>query len=225
MVIDHTLGTTRGAGGIVQCKAFPFVLRHDPVKGWVGAGQQILVGRMATGGGTIRVGNFDDLRRGALHRGACIFGQGHKLAVDQHHLGPAVIKNIGHRGDIQPHVDGIQHRTTGGHAKMRLGLGWGVGQKGCDHLAGGNAHGSKGGGKAGAAVMVLRIGHAVIAVDDSGAGGKDTGGAAQVRKRGQRHIIGGAFVQTGFVVHPPHVASPPKASSCDRMSIAAGPRF
>jgi hypothetical protein len=43
MVIDHALGPPRGAGGVVEREALPFILGHDPLEIRIARGQKILV--------------------------------------------------------------------------------------------------------------------------------------------------------------------------------------
>ena len=77
MMIDHALGPPRGAGCVVERKAFPFVFRHLPVELGIPCGQQVFIGLMVPGGRKTGafVRHFDDLRRRALHLGAGRFGQ------------------------------------------------------------------------------------------------------------------------------------------------------
>ena len=65
---------------------------------------------------------------------------------------------------------------------MRLGLRGQVGDQGRDHVARSHADLGQQGGKAGAAVMVLGIGDAVVTVDHRGLPGKDLCRPAQMRQ-------------------------------------------
>ena len=65
----------------------------------------------------------------------------------------------------------------------------------------------------------------MIAIDYSGAGGKNMGGAAQMRQRRKWYIVGRTFAQTRFVVHPAHMRSPLRVittlESCGKQDIAS----
>ena len=181
MVANHALRPPRGARGIVQRKAFPFVLWHLPVISGVSPGQHVLVDRMPPRGGpAVRgVGHLDDVQIGPrLRLGR--FGQRDELAVGQHHPRPTVVKDIGNRVHIQTRVDGVQHSAAGRHAKMRLGLRGQVGDQRGHHIARRHAHRSQRRGQPRTPIMVFGIGHAVIAIDHGRAPGKGRARTAQV---------------------------------------------
>jgi len=130
MVIDHAFGPPRRARGIVERKAFPFVLRHDPVERRVTGGDEIIVCGVATRCRKPRRGirDFDQQRGRAIEGCTCRLCQIDELRIDQQHPRFAVVEDVAHRIHIQPRVDGVKHGTAGGHAEMRLCLRGDIGQ-------------------------------------------------------------------------------------------------
>ena len=92
-----------------------------------------------------------------------------------------MFKNIGNGIDVEARVDRVQYRATRGNAKMGLCLCGKIGDQGGNHITRGHTHISQTSGKTGAAFIILGICHTMIAIDYSGAGGKNMGGAAQMR--------------------------------------------
>jgi hypothetical protein len=159
------------------------------------------------------VGDLDHQRRLALHLVDRGCQQRHELRVDQHRLGPAMVEDIGHRGDIEPDVDRVQHRTRRRHAKGGFALRGDVGQEGGDHIARFDAAPRQGRGEARHPVVVVGIGHAACAIDPGLAPGEHPRRAVEMRQRRQRHMVGWGFAQPGLVGHPAH-GDPPLRSSC-----------
>ena len=206
VVIDDALGPARGAGGVVERDAFPFVLRHDPVEGGVGGGEHVLVGRVACGGGVaaVGVGHLDQERFGGIHLSDGGLGEGDELGISQDNLRAAVGEDIGDGVGFEPRVDRVEDRAAGGHAEMRLGLGGQVGDEGGHHVARPHAFRGKRGREAGHAVGIFRVGLAVRAIDDGKFVRIDARGAAQGRERGQRDVICGRTLQPRLICHPAH---------------------
>ena len=115
MVIHDALGPPSGARGIVQRKAFPFILRHNPREIWRAAGYKVFVKAVPPGGGDTShgVGDLDqDWGRGG-HQGDRGLCQRDELAVDQGDFGPAVVKDIGDGVGVQPGIDRVHDRPAG----------------------------------------------------------------------------------------------------------------
>ena len=136
VMIDHALGPPRGARGIVQRKAFPFVLGHDPFEIGIAGFQQCLVFHvmpmcMHTG---LIIGDLDHDGGRAFHLFDGLSNNRQELRVYQNHLCLTVVQNIGDGFCLDAGVQRIQHRAACRHAEMRLGLGRQVGDDGCDHI-------------------------------------------------------------------------------------------
>ena len=122
MVIDNAFWLARGARGIVQRNRIPFIARHFPGETGAAFGDEAFIflpaqGFAMHGFWRQHIMHFNNDRLGGTFR-ECRAQHRHKFAVHNHCLGFAVVQNIGNRWRIQPRIDGVQHRTSHGHAVM-----------------------------------------------------------------------------------------------------------
>ena len=226
VVVNHAFGSPRGAGRVVERDAFPFILRHHPWRIRVTLSQQILIGGVAACGRVtgICIGHFDDDRGRAVHCGDCGLHQRQKLCVGQHQRRFSVVEDVGHSAGIKADVDGIQDRARRRHAEMRLRMGVGVGQNGCDNITGRDASRGQCGRKPGDAGMVLRVGLAVRAVNDGLPVREHPGRTCQMAQGGERHKIGRSLLQSSFILHPAHVRILPKQTQAELLPYGGAER-
>ena len=180
MVSDDAFRTPGGAGCVVDRKAFPFILGHQPVKAGVARGQHGLIGLIAARGGEAVIHHLDDLRRFGGHLGDGGLGEGQENGVTEQQFCARMVEDIGDGVGFQPRVDGVQHRATGGHAEMRFGLGGDVRQQRGYDIAGLDAALRQGAGELTGAGGIIGIAETRRFPHQSGAVGKHIGGAAQV---------------------------------------------
>ena len=210
MVIDHALGPPSGAGCVIEGETFPFVLGQHPAEIGITRRQKLFVILLLSDGRDTRlfVRHLDHEGGRTAHLADRLHRHRQELAVDQCDLRLAVIEDIGHGVHIQPRVDGVQHRTAGGHAEGGFGLRGHVGQDRGHHIAGGHACLRQRRCQPRHAPVVAPVGQPCLAIDQRLAVGKDQGGALQVRQWCQRYIVGRPLAQPGFIAHPAHVIPP-----------------
>lgn len=91
-----------------------------------------------------------------------------ELAVGDQHLGLAVLQHEGDGLGVQAYVQGIEHGTGHGHAKVGFEHGRGVGQHHCHGVATADAAAHQGTGQAAAALVGVLPVAADGAVDHGG---------------------------------------------------------
>ena len=210
MMVNHPLGPPRGARGIVERKALPFILGHDPFEIRIARGQKILIAHMIAVRMHARlvIGNLDHTRRRAIHDLDGPRQHRQELRIAQHHTRLPVIEDIGDRIGLQPGVDRVENSTTGGHAEMRLAMRRQIRQKRGHHIAGPDAQPDQRRGQPRAALVILGIGLTKAAIHHRFAVRKNSRSPTQMRERRQRHEIRRTPLQPGLILHPAHRALP-----------------
>ena len=109
-----------------------------------------------------------------------------ELLIHQQHLGLAVLQDKGDGFGIQTGVDGIQHRATHRHAKVRLEHRRAVGRNHRHRIAQANAALGQRRGQTNTAAVGFTPGLAQAAINQRQALRIDTGGALKKAQRAER---------------------------------------
>jgi hypothetical protein len=128
VVIDHALGIAGGTRRIVECDGVPLVIRHLPSESWIVRGHERLVFDLADplawpGVLQIVVIDHEGLHFGERQRLLCHFGE---FAIDDQHLGFAVVELERDDGGVEPRVHGVENRARHRHAVVALQHRWRV---------------------------------------------------------------------------------------------------
>jgi hypothetical protein len=121
-----------------------------------------------------------------------------------------MVEDVGDRADVQPDVDGVQHRTAGGHAEMRLHMRGVLGRTAATTSPGATPSWPKGGRQPVTRTYTRHRCRGRLPSTTAVRSGKTRTGADQVAERCQRHEVGRALLQPGFVLHPAHDDAPLK---------------
>ena len=179
VVIEHTLGASRRAGGVVEGDRIPFVGGTlAPVRGIARTEQGLVVRAaelLARGRGIADVDDDGRLGEGCqrLLHDRCEF------RVGQQHLGAAVIQDIGDRRGIESGVDGIEDPAGHRDGEMRFEELRRVRRHHRHRLARLDAEATKRRGEPSAAIEGLGPAAATVAVDGRSSSGMRESGAMQ----------------------------------------------
>ena len=201
VMIDDAFGIAGGAGGVIERDGVPFVGRHQPGEIGIAVAQKILVVEIAepfAGAGEFRIVIVDDERLRLAERQRVLHHFG-EFAVDDQHLGFAVVEREGDDRGIEPRIDGIEHRAGHRHAVMRFEHRRHVGQHRRDGVAALDAAFGQRRGEPSRARIELAVGPRPRAVNDRGLVRIDLGGARQKRQRRERLKIRRVAVEIGVV--------------------------
>ena len=193
MVVDHAFGAPGGTGGVVQRDRVGLAARQRPCERRVAVGNESLVlhcSEPPTRPGIERVVDVDhvdlalELRQRRPHHASV-------HAVSDHHLGRAVLEDIGDRVGIEPRVDRIEHGAEDRHAVVRIKHRRDIRQHHSDDVAALYAEPGQRRSQPARALVVLRISDPQAAVDHGHPIRVDLRRARQERDRGQWRMVGG----------------------------------
>ena len=217
VMVDDALRAACCARSIVECEAFPLILRHDPFERGIPASEEGFIFRISPSGGVAMggIGDFDNLRAFAVHGRNGGLDRGQELCIDQRHFGFAVLEDVANGFDIEPCVDGIENGPCGRNGEMCLTMGRDIGQKRCDDIAWLNTCAGQSRGQRADAGMILGVCFAMLrAVGNSQTIGENIGSALEVRERRQGHKVCGVFIQASFIAHLSHCLLPVFSRLC-----------
>ena len=200
MAVDHALGVAGGARRVVERDRVPLIRRIGPGEIGIAVGDEFLPGRVADLGAVVALGvvDVDDQRlhlgdRQRLGHDAMVF------AIDQQHLGLAMVEDEGDHRRIEAGVQRVQHAARHGDAEMRLVHLGNVGRHDGHRVAHADADPGEGRGKAPAACIGFRPCLPTLAVDQGDMVGIDAGGALDELQRRESGMVGGRLVEVAFV--------------------------
>ena len=201
VVVDHALRIAGGAGGVVERDRVPLVRRHRPSVVGIAAGEECLVVNLAQGralAGEFRIVVIDDERRDArlVERLAADLRE---FAVDDEHLGLAVVEAEGQSRRVEPGVEGVEHRSRHRHAVVALDHRRRVGQQHRHGVAAADAARRQGRTETAAAGIEFGIGPAQGPVDHRDPVREGSGGAVEIGQRRERLEVRGIPVEIPIV--------------------------
>ena len=200
VAVDHPLGIAGGAGGVVERKRVPFIVRRPPRELRIAARKERLVLDVPDEVPARRVGivhvdderpAFDLLERRADGR--------RELAIGDDRLRLAVLQDEGHGVRVEAGVDGVDDRAEHRDREGRLPRGGDVRRHDGDGVAAPDPARGEARGEPAAAGPGLGPGLAAVAVDDGGALGIDGGASLEEADRRERSVVRGIRVEVGLV--------------------------
>ena len=201
MVVDHALGIARRAGCVVERDGVPFVRGRPPLEAREAALDEILVLDGAQPLADLRelgVVVFDEARLHAALLDGFLDGRRELAVVDQD-LRLGVIELEGDDRRIEAGIDRVQHGSGHGHAEVRLQHRRGVREHDRDGVALADAEPGKCRGEPAGALVELRVGKALVPVDDGHVVRMHRRGSLEEGERRKGLIVGGRLAEMGVV--------------------------
>ena len=200
MAVDDALGIAGRARRVVERDRVPLVRRIGPGEIGIAVGDEFLPGRVADLRTVLAFGivDVDDQRLGFGDRQR-LGDDAMILAVDQQHLGLAMVDDEGDHRRVEAGVERIEHAAGHRHAEMRLVHLGNVGRHDRHRVADSDADLDQRRGETPAACIGLGPGLAALAVDQRDMIGIDAGGALDELQRGQCRIVRGRPVEVALV--------------------------